>query len=56
MFTKNYDEIIDDLAKGIVSPALAARAKNAIRELLTLHQLDQAEIVRLRREIERMSV
>ena len=48
----NYEEIIDDLKRGVLSPATAARAKNAIRDLLTLHQLDQAEIVRLRRQIE----
>lgn len=48
----NYDEILDDLSRCVLSPATAAKAKNAIRELLTLRQLDQAEIVRLRRQIE----
>jgi hypothetical protein len=28
------------------------RAANAIRELLHLHELDQSEIVRLRRQVE----
>lgn len=31
---------------------LMERSKAAIEELLTMHQLDQAEIVRLRRQIE----
>ena len=47
-----YDEILDDLKRGVLTPATAAKAKNAINELLTLRQLDQAEIVRLRRQIE----
>lgn len=50
--TRSHDEIIDDLRREILTPALAARAKNAIQELLQLHRLDQAEIVRLRRQIE----
>ncbi len=48
-------EIIDDLRRGALSPALAARAAKAIEDLMafdTLHSLDQAEIVRLRRQIE----
>lgn len=47
-----YREIIDDLRKGVLSPALAARAAKAIDELLHIHELDQSEIVRLRRQIE----
>lgn len=31
---------------------LMERAKGAIEELVTMHQLDQAEIVRLRRQVE----
>lgn len=50
--TRSYDEIIDDLKKCILTPALAARAKSAIQELLQLHRLDQAEIVRLRCMVE----
>lgn len=45
-------EIIDDLRRGALSPALAARAAKEIEELLEIHQLDLAEIVRLRRQIE----
>lgn len=48
----NYYEIMDDLQRGLCAPALAKRARAAIRELLTMHELDQAEIVRLRRQIE----
>ena len=47
-----YQEITDDLRKGVLSPALAARAAKAIDELLHIHELDQSEIVRLRRQIE----
>ena len=47
-----YNEIIDDLRRQILTPALAARAKAAIEELLHLHELDQSEIVRLRRMVE----
>ena len=48
---KNYHELIDDLRMFKDRP-LMARAAKAIEELLTIHQLDQAEIVRLRRQIE----
>ena len=47
-----YNEIIDDLRRQILTPALANRAKAAIEELLYLRELDQSEIVRLRRVIE----
>ena len=47
-----YNEIIDDLRRQIMSPALAARAKGAIEELLYQHELDQSEIIRLRRMVE----
>ena len=50
--TRNYHEIIDDLRRCALSPALAARAKAAISELLQMHELDQAEIIRLRRMVE----
>lgn len=50
--SRNYYEIIDDLHRQILTPALAARAKSAIEELLQMHELDQAEIVRLRRVVE----
>lgn len=50
--SRNYYEIIDDLRKCALSPALARRAKAAIEELLHLHELDQAEIVQLRRMVE----
>ena len=50
--SRNYYEIVDDLRKRALSPALAHRAKAAIEELLHLHELDQAEIVRLRRMVE----
>lgn len=52
--SRNYYEIIDDLRWQVLTPALAARAKNAIAELLSMHELDQSEIVRLRRQIEAM--
>lgn len=52
--SRNYYEIIDDLRRQALAPALAVRAKNAIEELLHLHELDQSEIVRLRRQIEAM--
>ena len=48
---KNYQELIDDLRMFKDRP-LMARAAKAIEELLNIHQLDQAEIVRLRRHIE----
>lgn len=47
-----YNEIIDDLRRQILTPALAAKAKAAIEELLQMHELDQSEIVRLRRQVE----
>lgn len=47
-----YNEIIDDLRRQILTQALAARARAAISELLTIHELDQSEIVRLRRMVE----
>lgn len=50
--SRNYYEIIDDLRRQILTPALANRAKNAIEELLQMHELDQSEIVRLRRMVE----
>lgn len=50
--TRNYHEIIDDLKRCVLTPALAARAKSVIEELLQLHELDQSEIVRLRRMLE----
>lgn len=49
--SRSYEEIIDDLRRQILTPALAHRAKGAIEELLHIHELDQAEIVRLRRMI-----
>lgn len=54
--TRNYHEVIDDLRRCALSPALAARAKGAIEELLQLHELDQSEIVRLRRQIEALEM
>lgn len=48
----SYEELLDDLKRGAINGALANRARKAIEELLTMHQLDQAEIVRLRRQIE----
>lgn len=50
--SRNYYEIIDDLRRQILTPALARRAKGAIEELLTMHELNQSEIVRLRRQVE----
>lgn len=50
--SRNYHEIIDDLKRGAINGALAMRAKKAIEELLQMHELDQSEIVRLRRQIE----
>lgn len=50
--SRNYYEIVDDLRRQVLTPALAARAKAAIEELLAMHELDQSEIVRLRRMVE----
>ena len=50
--SRNYYEIIDDLRQQVLTPALAARAKAVIEELLAMHELDQIEIVRLRRMVE----
>lgn len=47
----NYDELIDDLKREIISPAVAKKAAKAIRELLDMHQMDRAEIIQLRRWI-----
>lgn len=52
--SRNYYEIIDDLKRGAINGALANRAKAAIEELLHMHELDQSEIVRLRRQVEAM--
>lgn len=64
---KTYKQIIHDLENcSIGGPCqdckqtvswkcdwkLMHRAANAIRELLHLHELDQSEIVRLRRQVE----
>ena len=46
-----YVELIDDL-RMFKDRALMMRAAKAIEELLLVHQLDQSEIVRLRRQIE----
>lgn len=54
--TRNYYEIIDDLNKGILTPALAARARAAISELLQFNELNNSEIVRLRRQIEALEM
>ncbi len=50
----NYDELIEDLKRGAFTPALAKRAAAAIKELVQTHQLDQAELVRLRRWVGRL--
>ena len=49
--TRNYPELINDLRMFPDRP-LMARAAKAIDELLTMHELDQSEIVRLRRQVE----
>ena len=54
--TRNYYEIVDDLTKGILTPALAARARAAVNELLTSNECMQSEIVRLRRQIEALEM
>lgn len=46
-----YAELLDDI-KFFRDKPLLARAGKAIEELLLLHQLDQTEIVMLRRQIE----
>lgn len=51
-----YNEIIDDLRRQILTPALAHRAKGAIEELLQMHELDQSEVIRLRRQIEALEM
>lgn len=50
----NFEEIINDLKRGAISPALTKRAAAAIEELVQMRQLDQAELIRLRRWIERL--
>lgn len=50
--THSYHDIIDDLRRCVLTPALEKRAAAALNELLAMHQQDQAEIVRLRRMIE----
>ena len=49
--TRNYHELIDEL-RMFPDRALMMRAASAIEELLTIHELDQSEIVRLRRMVE----
>ena len=56
IMARNYYEIIDDLKRCVLTPALAARARAAISELLQMHELDQGEIVRLRRQIEALEM
>ena len=46
-----YYELVDNL-RMFPDRALMVRAAKAIEELLLIHQLDQSEIVRLRRQIE----
>ena len=46
-----YKELVNDL-RMFPDRALMMRAAKAIEELLLVHQLDQSEIVRLRRQIE----
>lgn len=53
--TRNYHELIDDL-RFFKDRPLIARAAKAIEELLTIHELDQSEIVRLRRQIEALEM
>ena len=53
---KTYEEIKDDLRRGAINGALAMRARKAIEELQTIHELDQVEIVNLRRQIEAMQM
>lgn len=50
--SNSYVHLLDDLEKMGRGDALHARCRSVIRELLTMHQLDQAEIVRLRRQVE----
>ena len=52
--TRNYYEILDDLKQCVLTPALAERARAALAELLTANECMQAEIIRLRRQIEAM--
>lgn len=47
----NYEEIIADLEREVLSPATAKKAARAIRELRDMHQMDRAEIIQLRRWI-----
>lgn len=49
--TEYYTELVKALGSFKDRP-LMIRAKQAIEELLVLHQLDQSEIVRLRRMVE----
>ena len=51
-----YEELINDLRICVMTPATAARARKAIQDLLHLRQLDQAEIVKLRRQIEALQM
>lgn len=47
----DYTEVLDDLRRCVLTPATAAKAVRAIKELLQIHQLDQAEIMRMRRQM-----
>ena len=50
----NYEELLDDLKRGVLTPAVAKRAAAAIEELVQMRQLDMAEMFWLRRMIERL--
>lgn len=53
-----YTQLVQEIRsnnRGSVALGLSRRAADAIEDLTRIHQLDQSEIVRLRREIERIS-
>ena len=55
---EDYSKLVQEIrsnTRGTVALDLSKRAADAIEDLTHIHQLDQSEIVRLRREIEKLT-
>lgn len=55
---EDYSKLVHEIrenTRGSVALDLSKQAADAIEDLLYTHQLDQSEIVRLRREIEKLA-
>lgn len=55
---KDYNKLVQEIrsnTRSSVSLDLSRQAADAIEDLTHIHQLDQSEIVRLRREIEKLT-